>query len=217
VTRALLLAGVILAAGAAWWSGAYAHASPEQVAGLVGRAGLWGPAAFVALFVGAELIHFPGVLFVFAAAALWPARVAIPTAYLGALLASVTVFALARRVVPASALDRLPARVRRYESLLETHGLLTVLGLRLVLFMLPTVHWLLGASRVSPRDFMVGTALGLLPGVVGLTLLGRHAADHWDAAQPWLLGGAALVVALALLRESAARRRGPHQDLDRLG
>ena len=201
--RALLLAGVVLAGAAAWWTGLY-QSGPEHVAELVACAGIWGPVAFVALFVGAEIVHFPGILFVFAAAALWPARVAIPTAYIGALSASVVVFAIARRVVPAALRDRLPERLRRYESLLESHGLLTVIGLRLVLFMAPTVHWLLGASRVSSRDFVLGTALGLVPGVVALTLLGRHALDHWDALRPWLLGGIAVLVAFAVVRRVRA-------------
>jgi uncharacterized membrane protein YdjX (TVP38/TMEM64 family) len=206
VIRALLLAAVALAAAAAWWTGLY-HTGPEQVAGLVERAGIWGPVAFVGLFAAAEIVHFPGILFVFAAAALWPARVAVPTVYLGALTASVVVFALARRVVPAELRERLPERLLRYESLLESHGLVTVIGLRLVLFMAPTVHWLLGASRVSSRDFVFGTALGLAPGVVALTLLGRRALDHWESVQPWLLGGIAVFAALAIVRRARAAAR----------
>ena len=203
MTRALLFAAVALAAATAWWSGLY-QSGPEHVADFVARAGIWGPLAFVALFVGAEIVHFPGILFVFAAAALWPARVAIPTVYLGALAASLVVFAIARHVVPAELRERLPERLLRYESLLERHGLLTVTGLRLVLFMAPTVHWLLGASRVSSRDFLLGTALGLLPGVIALTLLGRHALDHWEAVQPWLIAGIAVLVGIAIVRSVRA-------------
>jgi phospholipase D1/2 len=203
VIRALLLAAVALAAAAAWWTGLY-HSGPEHVAGFVERAGIWGPIAFVGLFVAAEVVHLPGILFMFAAAALWPARVAVPTAYIGALAASVVVFAIARRVVPAALRERLPERLLRYESLLESHGLVTVIGLRLALFMAPTVHWLLGASRVSSRDFVLGTALGLAPGVVALTLLGRRALDHWDGVQPWLLGGIAALAALAIVRRVRA-------------
>jgi uncharacterized membrane protein YdjX (TVP38/TMEM64 family) len=209
VARLLLLAGVALGAAGAWWTGLY-HASPEAVRELVSQAGVWGPVAFVALFVGGELVHFPGgVLFMLAAAALWPARVAIPTAYAAALVASLVVFGIARWLVPAELHERVPERLRRYETLLESHGLVTVIGLRLVLFMLPTVHWLLGASRVSARDFALGTALGLLPGVLGLTLLGGNAFAHWAALQPWLLGGLAVAGVIAVARGLSSARRSP--------
>jgi uncharacterized membrane protein YdjX (TVP38/TMEM64 family) len=207
VTRALLGIAVLLALVAAWASGLYEHATPERVAELVAGAGLFGPLAFVALFAAAETVQVPGLLFMFAASALWPPSVAIPTAYAGALAASLFVFFLSRRIVPAGARERLPEWLLRYEARLDTHGLQTVIGLRLVLFLLPAVHWLLGASRISFRDYLLGSAIGLLPGVVAYVLLGREALAHWDALGPWLLGAGALIVALAVARR--VRNRVP--------
>jgi uncharacterized membrane protein YdjX (TVP38/TMEM64 family) len=207
MTRALLFAGVVFALILAWWSGIYAEASPEKVAELVSRAGVLGPLFFVALFVAAELVHFPGILFVFAAAGLWPLWVAIPTAYAGAVLGAFAVFVIARRIVPPGLRDHLPEPLLRYESLLESHGLLTVIGLRLVLFMAPAVHWLLGASRVSRRNYALGTAIGLLPGVVLFALLGRAVQQHWPVLRPWVYGGIALALTGVLLRPVLQRLR----------
>ena len=205
--RSLPLAAFLLALLVAWWSGAYSHASPEQVTALVSRAGVLGPILFVALFVAAELVHFPGILFVFAAAALWPLWVAIPTAWAGAVLGALTVFAIARRVVPPGLRGRVPSWLLRYEHLLQSHGLVTVIGLRLVLFIAPVMHWLLGASSVSRRDYALGTALGLLPGVIVFAILGRTAVDHWSAFRPWLYAGLALLLTAALLRPLVLRLR----------
>jgi uncharacterized membrane protein YdjX (TVP38/TMEM64 family) len=200
VTRVAFLAAVGVTFVAAWAAGLHSRVTPEVVAELVARAGILGPIAFVGLFVAAELVHLPGVLFVIAASALWPPAVAIPTAYAGALAASIVVFFVARRIVPATVRERLPEWLLRYEARLETHGLFTVIALRLVLFMLPTVHWLLGASRVSIRDFALGSAIGLLPGVVFYVLVGRQAFEHWDAVRPWALGAGALLAALLVAR-----------------
>jgi uncharacterized membrane protein YdjX (TVP38/TMEM64 family) len=200
VTRLLLACVVAAALGTAWWTGAYSQVTPEHVAEIVASAGIFGPLAFVALLTAAEVAHLPGALFVIAASALWPPAVAIPTAYAGALSASLVLFFLGRRIVPATLRERLPAWLVRYESRLETHGLTTVIGLRVVLFLMPAVHWMLGASRVSFRDYFLGSAIGLLPGVVLYVLLGRQAFAHWDALRPWLIAAVGLLLALAVLR-----------------
>ena len=209
MTRIALFVVVAAAIVAAWAAGIQSQVTAERVAELVASAGLFGPIVFVALFAAAEVVHLPGVLFVLAAAVLWPREVAIPTAYAGALTASLVVFFLSRRIVPAELRERLPEWLLRYESRLESHGLLTVIGLRLVLFMLPTVHWLLGASRVSFRDYFLGSAVGLLPGVVLYVVLGHQAVAHWDVVRPWVLGAGVLFAALVVVRRLAITRARP--------
>jgi uncharacterized membrane protein YdjX (TVP38/TMEM64 family) len=219
VTRLLALAAVVLAIATAWALGVHEHLTPERVAELVARAGVLGPIAFVALFAAAEVVHVPGILFVFAAALLWPAAIALPTAYAGAMAASLVPFLLSRHLLADSVRPRLPVWLTRWESRLDSHALSTVIGLRLVLFMLPTVHWLLGVSRVSFRDFFLGTAIGLAPGVAFNVLLGRSMFEHWDVVRPWVIGGAIVLAAVAVIRRlrHSARRDRAHEDLQRLG
>lgn len=206
----LALAGAlaaILAIGGA--TGLYAQLTPEGVRALVERAGWLGPFAFVALFAAAELVQVPGMLLVIAAAALWPPPLAIATSYAGALVAATSLFWLSRALFAESVRERLPPWLARHEARLETHGFTSVIALRLVLFLAPWVHWLLGVSRVSFRDFFAGTALGLLPGIVALTLVGRKAIDNWDRVQPWALAALALFLALELARRLRARVISP--------
>jgi len=68
------------------------------------------------------------------------------------------------------------------------------------------VHWLLGASRVSFRDFFVGSAIGLLPGVVLTTLVGRKAIENWEVWRPWALGALVAMLAFELARRLRARQ-----------
>jgi len=202
----LLLAGALAAALAAGWAmGLHTQLTPDGVRALVERAGWLGPLAFIALFAAAELVQVPGALLVLGAAALWPPPLAIATSYAGALVAATTLFWLSRLLFAGAVRERLPPWLARHEARLETHGLTTVILLRLVLFLAPWMHWLLGASRVSFRDFFAGTALGLLPGIVALTLVGRRAIDDWDRVQPWALGALALFLALELARRLRAR------------
>jgi phospholipase D1/2 len=201
-----LVVAVLALLAVGWVTGLHSYVTPEGIRGLVERAGWLGPVVFVALFVAAELVQMPGALLVLGAAALWPAPVAIAASYTGALLAATLLFWLSRTIFADGVRERLPAWLMPYEIWLETHGLLTVIALRLVLFLAPWVHWLLGASRVTFREFFLGSAIGLLPGIILVTFLGRSAIAHWDSLRPWLLAAGALALALELARRLWARQ-----------
>jgi uncharacterized membrane protein YdjX (TVP38/TMEM64 family) len=64
--------------------------------------------------------------------------------------------------------DRFP-RFRTLDDRLEHHGVLTVALLRLVFFLAPLLNWSLGATRLLFRDYVIGTGIGILPGI-GLTV-----------------------------------------------
>jgi uncharacterized membrane protein YdjX (TVP38/TMEM64 family) len=64
------------------------------------------------------------------------------------------------------------------ERLLRHHGLLAVVVLRVVPTLpLSAVNMVLGLSAVSWRDFVLGTALGLLPGTLLLAYVGSEALE----------------------------------------
>jgi phospholipase D1/2 len=201
-----LVVAVLALLAIGWAAGLHSYVTPEGIRGLVERAGWLGPVVFVALFAAAELVQVPGALLVLAAAALWPPALAIATSYAGALVAATLLFWLSRTIFAGAVRERLPAWVAQYETWLETHGLLSVIALRLVLFLAPWVHWLLGASRVTFRDFALGSAIGLLPGIVLVTLVGRSAIENWDSVRPWALAAGALVLAFELARRLRARQ-----------
>lgn len=203
--RLALAAALAALLAAGWATGLFAHLTPDGIRAAVERAGWLGPVVFVALFVAAELVQVPGALLVIGAAALWPAPLAVATSWVGALCAASLLFWLSRTLFADGARRRLPDWLARHEERLETHGLSSVIGLRLVLFLAPWVHWLLGASRVSFRDFFAGSALGLVPGIVAVTLLGRKAIDNWDSLRPWALGALGLFLALELARRLRGR------------
>src|SRR5262249_61071298 len=97
----------------------------------------------------------------------------------------------AQRALP----DRLP-RLRALDARLQRHGLVTVVVLRLLLFLAPPLNWALGASRVATADYILGTALGIVPGI-GLTVyLADRVTDAGSATE--LLTAEILGPAIAL-------------------
>jgi uncharacterized membrane protein YdjX (TVP38/TMEM64 family) len=166
---------------------------------------------FVVAFAVAELFHLPAVLFLLAAAVIWPLPTALATAYAGGVVASIFVVLVARLAVGDLArkhlVHRLPERLRGLDEKLERGGLREIVLLRLMTFMLPAAHWVVGISKARMRDVVLGTAIGILPGIVITVVLGQTISEHWDAWGAYVLTGGAIVAVVHFGRRWQRRRR----------
>ncbi|WP_242468271.1 VTT domain-containing protein [Burkholderia plantarii] len=104
-------------------------------------------------------------------------------------------------------------RARRVSEQLGEHGIVAMIVLRLLpVAPFTAVNLVAGASHISLRDYLIGTALGMLPGIA-LTVAFAHqlsaALRHPNAAAfAWLIGiGIALVAVSALLIRAVRRWR----------
>src|SRR5262249_60669134 len=92
-------------------------------------------------------------------------------------------------------------RLNRIRRKIARQGVLAVATIRLVpLAPFTVVNLVAGASAIRPVDFVAGTALGMLPGLVVLSILGHqivrilthpnpaHLALPVGAVAGWLLG-----------------------------
>lgn len=207
MTRLLLLALVIGSAVLAWGTGLHEKVEMETIRELVHGAGVWGPVLFIALF-GLEGLGVPGVVFMVAAVAIWPPTLAFLYNFLGAQMAGLVGFGFARWMGRDWVADRLPDNVRRFESRIEERGLATVILVRLVFFLAPPAHWLLGLSPVRFRDYLLGTAIGMLPWLIAVSYGGSHA-FRWLADQPrelWMILAGVFVVSAGGWRILQRRR-----------
>jgi phospholipase D1/2 len=207
-TKVALAVTLVLAVVVIWRSGIVEDLDRETLRAWAKRAGWWGPAAFVGLFAIGEVLHVPSVIFVVVSGLVWPTSIALATSYVGAMVASATVFIMARYLVSGAIRDaivqRMPEDLKRYDESLETKGVRTVALIRLFTFMAPAMHWVLATSRVKFGDMMLGTAIGLVPGITALVLAGDAAVRYWEIARPWILGG---MVALVVGRVITRRRK----------
>jgi uncharacterized membrane protein YdjX (TVP38/TMEM64 family) len=154
VVAALLLAGRL--------SGATAWLTRENVRDAVQAAGPWGLALFVVLFCLAELVHEPGLVMVAAGVVAYGPYAGFGASFVGA-LASVTVSFLVVRAVGGTPLAELRwAWARRMLARLEGEPLRVVVVLRLMLWMFPPLNYALALSPVRFRDYLVGSAVGLV-------------------------------------------------------
>ncbi len=157
----------------------------------VDAAGLWGPALFFALYAGMALIPAPIGLVTAAGGALFGLWAGAALSVAAALVGAVICFGVGR-LLGREAVDRLiRGRLARVDALLADHGLSAVLIVRLVpLVPFVAINYASGLSGVTFRHYVLGSALGMVPGGFAYAALGAYGTNPWGLAA----AGSALIM-----------------------
>lgn len=211
--KRLVLGAIAAAVVALYFSGALEHARPAAMQRLLLDLGMWGPVLFVACFTVVQLLQGPSLPFLIAAPLTWSAAVALPTLWICAILGGLPGFVIARYIAHDWVQARLPARLHRYDHYITTRGLRAIIVLRLFFFTAPYVPPMIALTRTRFRDYLVGTAIGVLPGVLLWSVYGA-AIFAWARRQPastWIVVAGtvcAIVVAVQLYRRRMVPQAG---------
>lgn len=141
----------------------------EWIRQQVVEAGVLGGVLFVVIFAVGELVHVPGMVFVAAASLAYGPYHGFFWALLGA-LASVSLSFFVVRGVGGQALAQLEkAWIQKILSHLDRRPVLTVAALRTVLWLAPGLNYALAMTRIRFVDYLVGSSVGLLLPILGVT------------------------------------------------
>jgi uncharacterized membrane protein YdjX (TVP38/TMEM64 family) len=207
VLRIALLLAVVALGLASWQLGWLEAVDAETLVERLRGAGPWGPVLYVGIFALIEPIGVPGIVFVIPASFVWPIWLAFLLSWVGAVGAGIVGFAFARFVAQDWVGRHLPEGLRRYDDRLAERGLATVILVRVLFFLWPPAHWVLGVSSVRFGTFVIGSAIGFLPGIAALTLAGPALVELWQSVdRPGLWIGGALI-AFVIIRRVAGRLR----------
>ncbi len=195
---ALVIAFVVGAAALhlSGWSG------PERLQTLIESSGWAGVAVFVVGYAVLVLVPTPASLLTILGGALFGLWWGAVLAWAGALLGAYGGFVLGRRL-GRPAVDRLlRGRLEQADQTLARHGLVAVLAVRLVpLFPFTPLNYACGLLGVRRSDYVLGTAVGIVPGALAYAAVGASGADPRGIALG--VGG---LVALTLLGGTVGRR-----------
>ena len=127
----------------------------------------------VLVYAGLCLLPVPRNVLSVAAGLLLGLRDGLLVALPGALLAAVAAFWIGRRL-GREAVERFTgARVARVDALLARRGVVAVLACRLLpVVPFVGVNYAAGLTGVRFRDYLVGTAIGIVPGAVAYVAVG---------------------------------------------
>lgn len=139
---------------------------------------IWGPFFAIAAFVVGGLVVFPILVLIAATAAALGPWLGFFTAMAGALLSALVLFSIGR-VLGRERLQRLLGRrAARIQDRIVGKGILAVVVIRMIpVAPYSVVNVVAGASTLPLRDFMVGTLLGITPGILAMAVLGAQIAD----------------------------------------
>ena len=107
----------------------------------------------------------------------------IAISWVASMLSALVGFAIARRLGREAVAELTGPRIDKAEEIMRQQGVAAVIVARLTpVLPFTIVNYGAGVSAVSLRDFLVGTAVGIVPGTVGYAALGasagRSAADR---------------------------------------
>ena len=181
---------------------------------LLTQTGILGPIIFVLLMWCTQPLGVPGFVYMVPAGIVWPYPLAIALSWIGNIGASYIAFMFARWFARDWVRYRIPPRMHRYDDRLEQGGLRPVILLRLVFGQLPPADWLLGVTKVTQRNFLIGTGIGIIPGVVFFVVAGGSLVDVLRdmpiLARRITIG---ILIGLAVGRRVWKRRKRPSVDV----
>ncbi len=153
----------------------------DKVRKMVRDAGAWGYVVYVTVFTVAEFAHIPGMVFVVAGVAIWGPWIGGTLGFFAANV-SICVTFLIVRGVGGKALQQFDHKwIKKALDHLDARPLITVTALRSVFWLAPALNYALALSNVRFRWFALGSAIGLILPVTGVTLL-------FDFVLKWLEG-----------------------------
>jgi phosphatidylserine/phosphatidylglycerophosphate/cardiolipin synthase-like enzyme/uncharacterized membrane protein YdjX (TVP38/TMEM64 family) len=165
---------VVLGLAALWaWSPLRGWIEPERLAAAAAPLGehAWGPVvAAVGVAVAATLL-IPVTMLIVAMSLLFGPLVGASVALAGCLMGAAAGYGLGRMLWP-DAIKRLAGkRLSRMSRTLSKRGVLTMVAIRVVpIAPFTVINLVAGSAEFRFRDFLIGTMIGLLPGLFGLTL-----------------------------------------------
>jgi uncharacterized membrane protein YdjX (TVP38/TMEM64 family) len=133
------------------------------------------PLIVLAVYTLAGVCFFPVTVLITATGAAFGPWLGLAYALIGTILSATISFGLGAYIGREPLESLLGPRLNRVRNGLVASGVLTVAGIRMVpLAPFALVNLVAGASRIRFLDFLIGTLLGMAPGMILLTALGHQ-------------------------------------------
>ena len=144
----------------------------EKVEDFFQDSGVLGPVIYILAFVAAQPLSLPGAALIIPATFVWSWWEVLLYSMVGGIIASTFGFAVSRWIAQDWVRKRLPTKLLKWDRRLSERAFLSVVVLRLVTGYAPAADWVLGISKIKMRDFLLGTAIGLIPITAVLAIFG---------------------------------------------
>ena len=204
IHRAHLLKGALLISWIACILGVYSFlqvqdipvsALPAIVKKHAIAAGMLGPVVIVLMYIFQTIIPFPTAALAVLSGALYGPWVGIAITVIGTNVSGSVSFFMGRFFGRHFVTEYERGWIKQYDDILAKEGFTATLFMRLLFFPFDIVSALVGLSRITFRQYAVGTFLGTIPSIVVFVVLGRAFHDP----RGWVLFGVLVSIVLAIV------------------
>jgi phospholipase D1/2 len=174
----VIVAGLLVVALALAWHSA-PFANPQAVRDALASIASYelAPAMVVATFILAGLVMFPVTVLIAATAATFGPWLGFSYAAVGALASALTTYALGAAIGKRTLRNLLGPRLNRIRRQAAKRGVITIAAVRMVpIAPFTVVNLVAGASSIPVFDYVAGTLLGMLPGLIMISAVGHQLA-----------------------------------------
>ncbi len=205
--RLTIFFGLVLAVAAAFlFVGGPSQADAEQA---IEDAGVLAPLVFVVAYAILTVLLFPGIIPAVAAGAVFGVLAGTVLSLVGATIGAVGAFLLARKLGRQDVERVAGERMRRIDGWIGRRGFMAVLYARLLpVAPFNVLNYACGVTSVSTRDYVLATAIGMIPGTFLHVALGSTLSDPTSPEFIAAVGGLIVLGVGAPLIDRALRRRG---------
>ncbi len=155
----------------------------EHLGARLAAAGFWAPLAFILVYAAGVCLFVPGTLLTALGAAIFGPYRGFVYVWVAAMLGAAGAFLIGRYLGREFAASLIGDRLRKYDDVIERNGFATVLYLRLVYFPFTPMNFGMGLTKVRFRDYLWGTALGILVGTFIFTFFVGTLKEVWASGQ----------------------------------
>ncbi len=158
----ILVVGAIVATKYAFLKG---HLTEADIQHFVAQMGALAVPGFILLTLVGHIVLAPPLLFIGSGALAFGSRMGALYSLAGITIGAGVALLLGRSLLKDFASRIKPGLLKKVDAWAECNGLALVIGLKLALFANPPVNYAAGLTSIRLRDYLVGSFLGLIPGV----------------------------------------------------
>lgn len=168
------------------------HLNPEAMEAFIHNLGIWGPVAYVAVYIIATVFFLPGSAVTLAGGALFGPYWGILYVLVGSVSGATLAFLVARYMAGEWIERKATGMARRVMDGVDAEGWRFVAFTRLVpLFPFNLLNYALGLTRIALPTYVITSAACMMPGIAGYVYLGFVGREA-------LLGGSNLDIKIAI-------------------
>lgn len=147
----------------------------DEIRDMVAAFGFWGGLVFVVGYGVASLVPIPKSVVSIAAGLVWGLGLGALLVTVASMLGAALAFFIGRGLGQDLLRRIMGDHLRRADEALSDHGLKALILLRLIpVLPFTVINYSAGLTRVSRRDYALGTLIGTIPGTVVFVAIGAY-------------------------------------------